>query len=156
MRPDWILILSFIMKVFPIYSRSSAVFSSFSIPHHTLRLAESITACNEEGSRGTCTHAQTQTHSLGQKVSEVCSHSADNQSHKHPGEISSLLNHSHCLNAWWGGSVNWGETSKPTAVCSNIGTNSALRPWLNYYANQAAQGAQRSDVTHRNKYINAL
>ena len=49
------------------------------------------------------------------------------------------------------------ETSKPTAVCSNIGTNRALQLRLNYYANRAARGARRSDVTLRNnKYINAL
>lgn len=48
------------------------------------------------------------------------------------------------------------KLQKPTAVCSNIGTNSALQLRLNYYANQAARRAQRSDVTLRNKYINAL
>lgn len=46
-----------------------------------------------------------------------------------------------------GGLCVEGETSKPTAVCSIIGTNRALQLWLNYYANRAARRAQRSDVT---------
>lgn len=57
----------------------------------------------------------------------------------------------------WRGCEWRSETSKPTAVCSNIGTNRALQRRLNYYANGSARGGvQRSDVTLRNKYINAL